>query len=206
MGIPSNYPGLTPEMVKMIKSRAFNLSSRYGHVAEDREDLEQEMALYLLSVLPKHDPNRSNLTTFANRVIDSWTKMHIRKLRTERRDYSALEFSLDEPRSDEDGERTTLGDVIGECDVTTLAGYGTLGCIDAVELKVAVDQVIATLPRSLRELCIALRDQTVTEASVSLGIPRNTMIYRFGMIREVFEEAGLGNTNSFRQISDSPHI
>lgn len=67
MGIPTNYPGLTPEMVKLIKSRAYMLSRSYGHTAEDREDLEQDMALHLLSALSRHDPARSSLATFANR-------------------------------------------------------------------------------------------------------------------------------------------
>jgi DNA-directed RNA polymerase specialized sigma subunit len=75
MGIPTNYPGLTPEMVKLIKSRAYMLSKSYGHTAEDREDLEQDMALHLLSALSRHDPARSSLATFANRVIDLWTSL-----------------------------------------------------------------------------------------------------------------------------------
>jgi|YNPBryBLVA2012_1023415.scaffolds.fasta_scaffold00194_26 DNA-directed RNA polymerase specialized sigma24 family protein len=206
MGIPTNYPGLTPEMVKLIKGRAYTLSGSYGHTPEDREDLEQEMALHLLAALPKHDPARSSLATFANRVIESWTKMLVRERRAGCRDYTAVDCSLDDPRYGEDGERSTLGDVIGEDDVSTLAGRATLGRIEAVELKVAVETVIATLPPVHRELCFALMNQTVGQVSTSSGIPRTTIASRTKLIRRVFEDAGLGTNKPFRRNPKSSHM
>jgi len=205
MGIPTNYPGLTPEMVKLIKSRAYMLSRSYGHTAEDREDLEQYMALHLLSALSRHDPARSSLATFANRVIDLWTRMLIRERRAACRDFRAVDCSLDEPCSDEDGERTTLGDIIGEDDVVTLTGR-SLGCIEAVELNVAVQAVAATLPPTLQELCSALMSQTAGEVSASTGIPRTTIASRIKLIRRVFESAGLGRSRSFRRNPKSSHM
>lgn len=205
MGIPTNYPGLTPEMVKLIKSRAYMLSRSYGHTAEDREDLEQDMALHLLSALSRHDPARSSLATFANRAIDLWTRMLIRERRAACRDFRAVDCSLDEPRSDEDDERTTLGDIIGEDDVVTLTGR-SLGCIEAVELKVAVQAVAATLPPTLQELCSALTSQTAGEVSASTGIPRTTIASRIKLIRRVFESAGLGKSRSFRRNPKSSHM
>ncbi len=206
MGIPTDYPGLTPEMVKLIKSRAYTLSSSYGHTPEDREDLEQEMALRLLTALPKYDPARSSLATFANRVIESWNKMLVRERRAACRDYTAVDCSLDDPRYEEDGERSTLGDVIGEDDVSTLAGRAALGRIEAIELKVAVETVIATLPPVHRELCLALMHQTVGQVSASSGIPRTTIASRVKLIRRVFEDAGLGRNKSSRRNPKSSHM
>lgn len=206
MGIPTNYPGLTPEMVKLIKGRAYTLSCRYGHTTEDREDLEQEMALHLLTALPKHDPTKSSLATYANRVIDLWTKMLVRERHAACRDYRAVDCSLDDLRSDEDGECSTLGDVIGEDDVSTLAGQGTLGQIEAVELRIAVETVISTLPPSYRDLCLALMHQTVGQVSVSSGTPRTTIASRMKLIRRVFEDSGLGKNKSFRRNPKSSHM
>ncbi|NLN76243.1 MAG: sigma-70 family RNA polymerase sigma factor [Armatimonadetes bacterium] len=205
MGIPTNYPGLTPEMVKLIKGRAYMLSRSYGHTPEDREDLEQDMALHLLSALSRHDPARSSLATFANRVIDLWTKMLVRERRAACRDFRAVDCSLDEPRSDEEGERTTLGDIIGEGDVVTLSER-SLGYIEAVELKVVVETIVATLPSVLQELCLALMSQTAGEVSASTGIPRTTIASRVKLIRKVFESAGLGGSRSFRRNSKSSHM
>ena len=189
MGIPTNYPGLTPEMVKLIKSRAYTLSTSYGHTPEDREDLEQDMALHLLTALLKHDPEKSSLQTFANRVIDYWTSVQVRKWRASRRDYRALGVSLDHICQDEDGECTTLGDMLREDEA--LGFTESLGCIEAVELKMIVDEALATLSPQLREMCLALMDQSVADLCRSHNLSRGKVAFQMKKIRKAFERVGL---------------
>ena len=190
MGIPTNYPGLTPEMVKLIKSRAYTLSTSYGHTPEDREDLEQDMALQLLSALPTYDPEKSILQTFANRVIDYWTSVQARKWQASRRDYRARGVSLDEPCMGEDGERTTLGDMLREDEALGFAE--ALGCIEAVELKIEVEKAMATLSPQLRELCRSLMNQSVADLCRSHNVSRGQVAFQMKKIRKVFQNAGLG--------------
>ena len=190
MGIPTNYPGLTPEMVKLIKSRAYTLSRGYRHTPEDREDLEQDMALQLLSALPTYDPEKSILQTFANRVIDYWTSVQARKWRASRRDYRARGVSLDEPCMGEDGERTTLGDMLREDEALGFAE--ALGCIEAVELKIEVDKAMATLSPQLREMCYALMTMSVADLCRSHNLSRGKVAFQIKKIRKAFQDAGLG--------------
>jgi hypothetical protein len=121
-------------------------------------------------------------------------------------DFAALACSLDDPRFDEDGERATLGDVISEEEVITLCGRMPRGCIEAIETKLHMEAVIATLPPVLRELCHALMNQTVGEVSASSGIPRTTIASRIKLMRRVFEDAGLGKSTSFRRNRKSSHM
>jgi RNA polymerase sigma factor (sigma-70 family) len=188
MGIPTNYPGLTPDMVNFIKSRSYALSRQCGHSPEDREDIEQEMAIHLLSMLPKHNPERSSLPTYVNRVVDSWCRMLVRERRAACRDYTQQERSLDE----RGGDDHTLADQIGEVDAITLAGSRRLGSIEAEELRLAVEATTERLPRHLRELCQMLLTQSVAEVCAATGIPRTTITYRLKQLRRAFEKAGLG--------------
>lgn len=192
MGIPINYPGLTPEMVRLIKNKSYTLSGRYGHTPEDREDLEQDMALHILSMLPKHDPERSSLPTFVNRVVDSWCRMLARERGAACRGCGHRARSLDEPACGSGEEWETSGDLIGETDAVTLSGSKSLGCIEAVELRLAVESTIESLPEHLQDICNALKTQTVSEVSASTGIPRTTIASRVKLIRQSFEKAGLG--------------
>ncbi len=191
MGIPTNYPGLTPEMVKLIKGRAYTLSTGYGHIPEDREDMEQDMALQLLSALATYNPEKSKLQTFANRVIDYWTSVQARKWQASCRDYRARGVSLDEPCMGEDGERTTLGDVLREDEALGFAE--ALGCIDAVELKIEVEKAMATLSPQLRQLCRSLMNQSVADLCRSHNVSRGRVAFQIKKIRKAFQNAGLGS-------------
>jgi RNA polymerase sigma-70 factor (ECF subfamily) len=190
MGIPTDYPGLTPEMVKLIKGRAYTLSRGYGHTPEDREDLEQDMALQLLSALPKHDPAKSSLRTFANRVIDYWTSVQVRRWQASCRDHRALGVSLDQACLDQDGEQTTLGEMLGGDEVPN--SPRSLGFTEAVELKIEVERAVSTLPPQLREMCHALMNMSVAELCRSHDLSRGKVSFQMKKIRRAFEHAGLG--------------
>lgn len=192
MGIPINYPGLTPEMVKLIKTRSYTLSRGYGHIMEDREDLEQDMALHLLSALPAYNPKKSSLQTFANRVIDYWTNTNVNKWRAECRDYRERGVSLDSSCLDESGELTTLGDMI--CEDEGLYYAGSLGCIEAVELKILVDSVVSTLSPQLQKLCHELISQKASELCRSRDLSRYMVAYQIKKIRKAFKRVGFDNS------------
>jgi RNA polymerase sigma-70 factor (ECF subfamily) len=203
MGIPTNYPGLTPEMVKLIKIRAYALSRGYGHIPEDREDLEQDMALQLLTALPAHDPEKSSLQTFANRVIDYWTSVQVRKWRASCRDYRARGVSLDHICQDNDGERTTLGDSLREEEA--LGFTESLGCIEAVDLKVLVDKVLATLSPQLRTMCLALMNHSVADLCRSHNLSRGKVAFQMKKLRKAFEQVGLDESLR-KKIRQNPRV
>ncbi|MHB1001437.1 MAG: sigma-70 family RNA polymerase sigma factor [Armatimonadota bacterium] len=190
MGIPTNYPGLTPEMVNLVKHKAYTLSNQFGFSPEDREDLEQDMALQLLSALQSYNPKKGTLSTFADRVIRHWTSELIRSRSTMKRDYTKITCSFDDLCSAEDGEYETLADIIGTDDIAP--ENITLGCIDGIELKADIDRVIDRLPENLRDLCISLKTQDVADYCEATGIPRSTAESRLRKLRKIFKKAGFG--------------
>jgi len=202
MGIPTNYPGLTPEMVRLVKNKAYSLSTGHGHTQEDREDLEQEMALQLLSALPKYNPDKSQVQTFANRVVDYWATTQIEKQQASCRDYRQRGVSLDEPCVDSDGENTTLCEMIREDEA--IGDAGALGCIEAVELKIIVEEVLETLSPQLRELCRSLMTYSVADLCKSNNWSRGKVEFDIKKIRKAFRNAGLGPVR--KKVNQNPRV
>lgn len=193
MGIPTNYPGLTPAMVNLIKSMGYRLSQRYGYSPDDREDLEQEMAIHLLIAMRRYDPEKSAESTYASRVIRNWTRHLVRKRTALRNNPEAIAYSLDDTLPVEGGERVTMGDAISEADLDPCDC--PLGCIDAADLRVDIERIISGLPPKLQEACRALMTQSVAEYWASSGLSRSAVTYRLGQLRKAFMDAGFGENS-----------
>lgn len=191
MGIPIDYPGLTPQMVKLIKNRAYHLCTRYGYTPCDRDDLEQDMALHLLAALPRYDPKKSNPQTYADRVIDKWTAATIRGRRAECRDYAAVESSLDEAWADDAdwlmGTRDTVGDMVSADDSAAPTDFA-----DQIDTRLDIQRVIERLPPELTQMCVALETMSLTEYGIVSGIPRTTLSSRMKRLRRAFVSQGFG--------------
>jgi len=70
MRTQNQYGELGDYASALIESKAAEVTELYGLTREDREDIEQELAVKVLSKMDKHNPRRGKLTTFLTRVVE----------------------------------------------------------------------------------------------------------------------------------------
>ena len=88
---------------RLISFRARQMIGQAGYRECDLGDIGQEMTLYLLEHLPRHDPSRSSENTFACRLLDGKIAKMIRKRCQKARDTRREDCSLNDPIPDDTG-------------------------------------------------------------------------------------------------------
>ncbi|MGC8793981.1 MAG: RNA polymerase sigma factor [Bryobacteraceae bacterium] len=129
--------------------------------AADREDLEQEALLRVWQALARYDASRASLRTFLERVAE---RRFPSLLRSRRRQLVIEPLDRHKPAS-ADG-------------------------IPAVEFRVDLERVLATLTEPDRRLARVLTEHTPSEASRILGLGRSTLYARMARLRRAFRQAG----------------
>ena len=162
----------------LIQQKADELVGHFGITEDDREDIEQELALDLIRRWPKFDPQRSKPRTFIARVIRNKVSTLIRHRMSEQQQFEQVGYSIDATVEEE---------------VTTCFRTGQPHRTDQeyVALREDVRAVLARLPPELREVCERLKRASIPRVAKELGIPVTTLRYRLKKLRDVFEEAGL---------------
>lgn len=173
-----------------IFGKAYALSRQFGFSPDDREDIEQDMMLYLYEALQSYNPKKGAVSTFVDRIATHWVGMAIRTRSAIKRDYRAILCSLDDflTAGDEDSGRIADSISIEDLPVEQMP----LGCIEQVELAIDINRVITGLPSELKELSEALMTQTIQEYCRSTSTPRSTVDSRVKKLRKIFTRAGFG--------------
>jgi RNA polymerase sigma-70 factor (ECF subfamily) len=191
MGFDKHYKVLYQLAVKTIKEHADNLVGSVGLTESDRKDLEQELWLHLLRRLPKYDPNRAQLNTFADRVVEPKTLTIIESRKAKMRDYRLCRFSLNDQFEDKDGRSIQRIEKIDQEDYLLRTGRLSRPTDELLDLSIDLRKAMEQLPPELRELCQRLATETVTEVSRDTGIPRSTLYESIKKVRAFFEDSGL---------------
>lgn len=192
MGIPRNIPGLNSQTINLIKHKAWGLIGTIGFTASDRDDIEQELAIDILRRLPKFDPERAQLATFIARIIDNKIASIIESRKSRFYDFRMHSYSLNEHIQDTDGWVIERGDEIDEDDYLQRAGWQGRPAYELLNLRADIARILPCLPPELRELCLRLQTQNVTDISVETGVPRYRIYANIARLRELFLCAGLG--------------
>jgi RNA polymerase sigma-70 factor, ECF subfamily len=183
---------LTAYAKSLIRFKARQLTRNAGYARSDREDLEQELVLQLLSKAHLYDASRASADTFADRVITSAIAMILRDRRRQKRAAGLTAKSLERTRAGQEHGSVALRDVIvGE----DLRRRGALGD-DATgrDAFCDVNDVLASLPAEVQGVCRRLADGNAASMAREMGISRRQLRNVVGMIRRRFEAAGLGNS------------
>lgn len=191
MGIPRDIPGLSSQVINLIKHKAWSLIGTIGFTISDRDDLEQELALDLLKRLPKFDPDRAQLITFITRILDNKIASIIEARKSGAFDFRMHSFSLNELIEDCDGYIIERGDEIDEYDYFSRARGQSLTAIELAELRTDISRSILDISPDLLELCHYLQMLNVTDISAATGIPRQRIYADISRLRVIFEDAGL---------------
>jgi RNA polymerase sigma-70 factor, ECF subfamily len=167
---PTGTPGdFDPVVRRLIAAKARQLVGRLGLRAQDRADVEQDLAARLVTPLAKYDPSRAPSGAFAALVVGQAVANLLRDRRAQKR--------TPPPRRPASAE-----------DVSDLPDADDS---DGVDLALDLASVVARLSPGLRTVAEALAADTPSEVSRRTGVPRTALYGRMTDLRAVFERAGL---------------
>jgi RNA polymerase sigma-70 factor (ECF subfamily) len=164
---------------------------RAGFVEADRHDLEQEMVIDLLRRLPRFDPTLSKRETFITRVVEHHVATLVESQKAGIRDYRQVAGSLDERRTDSNGQTSEGPAVLDQDEYVRETIASARRSEDLHALRMDLRRVLADLPVDLRALCERLQSGNVTDISRETGVPRGTVYEAIRKLRTRFERAGL---------------
>ncbi len=191
MGFENCYHEIDEYAVQIIKHKARRLVRGAGFTKSDREDLEQEMVLDLLSRLAKFNPERTQRNTFIACVVEHKVATIIEARKAGKRDYRLCTCSLNDQLGDEDGNSIERIEIFDQEDYLLRTGNLLRTAAELHDLSIDIQKVVTNLPPKLRELCERLKTKSVTEISRDTGIPRGTVYETGKKLRTLFEDAGL---------------
>lgn len=177
------YSGIPSYAAGIIRHKASRLCRRPGFSSDERHDLEHDLIAHLRERLPQFDPARAQLNTFVARVIDRKVVSMIRHRLAGKRSPFREMGSLSDMVQDGDGRTVERHQVMPD-----RAGPAE----HQRDLQHDIGEVLAGLPRSLRDVAVALgNDITINTISIQLNISRRAVVSRIAELRRHFEDAGL---------------
>jgi len=174
----------------LIRKKAKQLVGRAGYRHQDREDIEQELALQFVRRLPSFDPGQGHFNVFATVVIERSVASILRHRLAKKRDdrhVMSLSAKID---SGEEG-LAELVETIGQRELDARRGQHPRFAEELAQLKFDMVETIATLSAKDRELPERLKSRNVSEISRDIGVPRSTLDERVRRLRRRFEQAGM---------------
>ena len=168
--------------LKRIKYRVGRLIGRFGLTESDREDLQQDFILELLKAFRRFDPAKSSRKTFIARVLDRKFKHIVRngatRMRHEARDPVSLDRVMERYTPTADVRMNHTGQVC-------------IGGQQRIELRLDLEQVLATLPARLRRICELRKIYSPAEIARRLDVVPSTVCRAIAKVRAHVKAAGL---------------
>ena len=162
-----------PQIAALIKHKAKRLIGRYGFRRDDREDLEQELAMHVVAGMQKYEPSRASARTYADRIISSKIASIIERATAQKRDRRR--------------ERPLQDDVV-------LLARST----PATDLVADVRCAVAALPPDLRALVTLFENHSQAEVARRTGLSRQRVRTARTYIARHFARHGLGPERPLR--------
>lgn len=178
-------------IMTLIRCKAQNLIGKAGYLPCDLKDIEQELFMHLITRLPKFDPAKATIETFADRLVERKIADLMRHNRAKIRDYTRRSFSLNEELENEEGI-TEIAETISQDEVDLRMGRYNCTMEERMQLQMDIKLVMAGLPPKLLKIAEMLQSQTLSEIARELGIPRSTLCENhLVQLRKIFEEWGM---------------
>lgn len=173
MDTTQKHEQLTEYTMTLVHCKARQLVGKAGYTPDDIKDIEQDLIQDLLERLPKFDPAKATLNTFAARVVERRLCNLLRHRHTEMRDPRREAFSLNEEVETDDGPMERH-ETIGQEEIDPFTGRCHQPAAERVHLQMDLDAIIAGLSPELRQIADLLRTLSVAEVARELGISRRT--------------------------------
>ncbi len=173
---------LNPEDLTTIHYAVNRLVGRFGFNENDREDLQQELALNLLSALNGYDAERAKRSTFIKDCIENRIFNLVRDRRRIRRDPRRVNRIGD----GEDDDASSVS-------ASTLIDQKAASEQDCADLRMDLTAVIAALTPRQQQMCALLPDISPYAVSRQLGVSKQSVYRDVERIRAAFAAAGLAD-------------
>jgi len=178
---------------RLIRIKARQMTIRPGFSRSDYDDLEQELACFLLQRVGRFDPGRASLETFVSRVVDSAVATILRDRNRIKRGAGQAPASLDTPVTQADGAAASPRDLLTEADSRRRTGTSPDEPVTVRDRAEAVERAVRGLPRDLREICRRLTCGAPASVARDLDMSRRQVRKAIEEIRRHFDDAGLGD-------------
>lgn len=181
-----------------IRAAVGKLIGTTGIRESDAEDIAQILRMHVGAKASRHDPARSSLRTFIDRIVTNKVRDYLESCFAEARDPRRVAASLDDPMEIEDGGDETFGETLDAEDALRRAGllpWPADGAL-SIDIKLLLDQ-FSEIDRGTCAVLSATR--SLREAARDLGIHVETLRARVLRIRGEFERRnirGMAPTNS----------
>jgi RNA polymerase sigma factor (sigma-70 family) len=151
-----------PLIQRAARARSTRFLDALRAFALDPSDLEQEIALAVLTALLDFDASRSSLATYVDRVAEFKTRSILRKTSTKKRRRKDLSSPRPDPQL----------------------------FLAAIERRLDLEDVLKKLRKSDQTVARILADCTPAEAARILQVSRQMIYRRIDRIRDKFLETG----------------
>lgn len=177
----------------LIRIKAHQLRRRPSFRDAELADIEQDLALYLLSQAEHFDPTRGAVNTFIDRVVESGAAILARARKREKRlpDTSVAVTSIADVVDQPDGPPAPLAALVSNEDLQRRTGVYSLTDAELFELVDDVRVAFSSLPPDLQQLCSALVDHNHTITKRTLSLSRRAFDVAMNQLRRHFAQAGL---------------
>lgn len=177
----------------LIRVKARQLIRRHGFGRSDKDDIEQDLFLHLLSQAQQFDPARGSINTFIARVVDSAVAMLVRDRRRNKRApetgiIQSLQVMVDQP----EGPPSPLWATLSQADADRRKNTVSLSETEHFELAEDVSYLIEALPPEAQAVCRARMDRNRSETERDLGHSRRSLDAAMELIRQHFDQGGFG--------------
>lgn len=174
----NSYTGLDPRVIRSLRYHARRLSGRIPHM--DLADLEQYLALHMLSRLGSYDDRRADLGTFTDRILTNLARNLVTAAYAKKRTADRTASSIEDM------------DLCGRSTGLPLAPRAhDFDWEEQIHLRRDVGRIVSELPPQLQEICSWLSCGSVTDASRRSGLSRPSIYGRIERLRRAFKGAGL---------------
>lgn len=177
-----------------IRVKARQLCRRSDFNRPEREDVEQDLWLHLLTQTQNYDPQRSSLNTFIDRMVNSAAAHLVRRRESDMRADGFSAQSLDEGVICKDHKKETLGSSLSPNDGARRTFTAPKSDLAELEDREAFDFALASMPPDIRDLSSrVMQGETPTALARELGVSRYRVRRMLADAREHMKRAGFGN-------------
>jgi len=164
---------LTGYARSLVKFKARQLARQSGFGLSDREDLEQELWLALLSQADRYDPQRASLDTFIDRVVNTAAGMIVRSRSRLKRAPAEGALSLDTTKVPVGGQlREPLARLVSAADLARRTGTVRTDEATLRERAETVAHALDAMPQHMRDVCRLAMNGSISSAARRLKTSR----------------------------------
>ena len=189
----NRYGGVDSYAAFFIAYKAKTLTRSPFFTADDFEDLQQELMLAYLHAWPKFDKNKGNPKSFIKAVVNNCAGMIIREAESQMRWSGQKEVSLSTIIGGDDSTMEMMDLISGDHSVWG-DPFESLSH-QTIEMNMDIQRVLAEMPEDIRMTYELLKNQSITEAAQSTGIPRTTLSSKAKRLRQYLEDLALKEEN-----------